>query len=168
MFMKLCKPRVTYEGCSFKPAAVFLSAFLPNSPRWCTRLVQLILVNVARRYQIANISTHTCLFFEHDVLFTSLVNLNNELPNSYLPNIIGHQLTEISTCNWCFILHTGKIPLRQLVYRVLDLPPSMRPLVYDFGQLNTDTEQDYIKQIVHDHVWRCPVIEYHSFIHWFL
>ena len=49
-----------------------------------------------------------------------------------------------------FIL--GKIPLRQLVYRVLDLPPSMRPLVYDFGQLNMDTENDYIKQIVHDHV----------------
>ena len=47
---------------------------------------------------------------------------------------------------------TGEIPLRQLVYRVLDLPPSMRPLVYDFGQLNTDTESDYIKQIIQDHV----------------
>ena len=47
---------------------------------------------------------------------------------------------------------TGKIPLRQLVYRVLDLPPSMRPLVYDFGQLQQRTEDDYIKQIVHDHV----------------
>ena len=47
---------------------------------------------------------------------------------------------------------SGKIPLRQLVYRVLDLPPSMRPLVYDFGQLNMDTENDYIKQIVYDHV----------------
>lgn len=43
---------------------------------------------------------------------------------------------------------SGKIPLRQLVYRVLDLPPSMRPLVYDFGQLNTGTECDYIIQIV--------------------
>ena len=47
---------------------------------------------------------------------------------------------------------TGKIPLRQLVYRVLDLPPSMRPLVYDFGQLQQVTEDDYIRQIVHDHV----------------
>ena len=47
---------------------------------------------------------------------------------------------------------SGKIPLRQLVYRVLDLPPSMRPLVYDFGQLNQDTEKDYITQIVKDHV----------------
>ena len=50
------------------------------------------------------------------------------------------------------ILFAGKIPLRQLVYRVLDLPPSMRPLVYDFGQLQQVTEDDYIKQIVHDHV----------------
>lgn len=53
------------------------------------------------------------------------------------------------------IISPGKIPLRQLVYRVLDLPPSMRPLVYDFGQLNTDTESDYIRQIVSDHVSAC-------------
>ena len=46
----------------------------------------------------------------------------------------------------------GKIPLRQLVYRVLELPPSMRPLVYDFGQLNTNTESDYIEHIVYGHV----------------
>ena len=51
-----------------------------------------------------------------------------------------------------FLNKIGEIPLRQLVYRVLDLPPSMRPLVYDFGQLNIDTEGDYIKQIVQDHV----------------
>ena len=47
---------------------------------------------------------------------------------------------------------SGRIPLRELVYRVLDLPPSMRPLVYDFGQLKQGTEDNYIKQIVHDHV----------------
>ena len=28
----------------------------------------------------------------------------------------------------------------------------MRPLVYDFGQLQQVTEDDYIRQIVHDHV----------------
>ena len=28
----------------------------------------------------------------------------------------------------------------------------MRPLVYDFGQLNPETEKDYTKQIVFDHV----------------
>ena len=46
----------------------------------------------------------------------------------------------------------GNIPLRHLVYRVLDLPPSMRPLVYDFGQLKTDTEYQYIYQVVSNHV----------------
>ena len=47
---------------------------------------------------------------------------------------------------------TGSIPLRQLVYRVLALPPSMQPLVYDFGQLTDLTEKDYIRQIVTDRV----------------
>ncbi|XP_022619645.1 E3 ubiquitin-protein ligase rnf213-alpha-like [Seriola dumerili] len=42
----------------------------------------------------------------------------------------------------------GSIPLRQLVYRVHVLPPSMIPLVWDFGQLSDSTEQMYIKQIV--------------------
>uniref|UniRef100_A0A670Y6Z8 RING-type E3 ubiquitin transferase n=1 Tax=Pseudonaja textilis TaxID=8673 RepID=A0A670Y6Z8_PSETE len=42
----------------------------------------------------------------------------------------------------------GSIPLRQLVYRVHALPPSMIPLVWDFGQLNNITEKLYIEQIV--------------------
>ncbi|XP_069511290.1 E3 ubiquitin-protein ligase RNF213 isoform X2 [Ambystoma mexicanum] len=42
----------------------------------------------------------------------------------------------------------GSIPLRQLVYRVHCLPPSMVPLVWDFGQLNNDTERMYVHQIV--------------------
>ncbi|XP_030361798.1 E3 ubiquitin-protein ligase RNF213 isoform X3 [Strigops habroptila] len=42
----------------------------------------------------------------------------------------------------------GSIPLRQLVYRVHALPPSMIPLVWDFGQLNSLTEKMYIQQIV--------------------
>ncbi|XP_068134511.1 LOW QUALITY PROTEIN: E3 ubiquitin-protein ligase RNF213-like [Hyperolius riggenbachi] len=42
----------------------------------------------------------------------------------------------------------GSIPLRQLVYRVHALPPSMMPLVWDFGQLNNETEKMYIQQIV--------------------
>ena len=46
----------------------------------------------------------------------------------------------------------GRIPLRELVYRVLDLPSSMRPLVYDFGQLKKGTEDEYIEHIVRDHV----------------
>ena len=50
-----------------------------------------------------------------------------------------------------FVCSLGKIPLRQLVYRVIELPPSMRPLVYDFGQLTNSTEQDYTGQIVINH-----------------
>ncbi|XP_067222276.1 E3 ubiquitin-protein ligase rnf213-alpha-like [Chanodichthys erythropterus] len=50
----------------------------------------------------------------------------------------------------------GSIPLRQLVYRVHALPPSMIPLVWDFGQLNDHTEKMYIKQIVE------RVVETHS------
>ena len=46
----------------------------------------------------------------------------------------------------------GTIPLRNLVYRVQDLPPRMKPLVYDFGQLNSSKERQYVIQIVSDHV----------------
>uniref|UniRef100_A0A4X1UID3 E3 ubiquitin-protein ligase RNF213 n=1 Tax=Sus scrofa TaxID=9823 RepID=A0A4X1UID3_PIG len=42
----------------------------------------------------------------------------------------------------------GSIPLRQLVYRVHALPPSLLPLVWDFGQLSVSTERLYIQQIV--------------------
>ena len=48
---------------------------------------------------------------------------------------------------WSFFI-TGSIPLRQLVYRVHPLPESMRPLVWDFGQLTHHTEELYTKQIV--------------------
>ncbi|XP_027705939.1 E3 ubiquitin-protein ligase RNF213 [Vombatus ursinus] len=41
----------------------------------------------------------------------------------------------------------GSIPLRQLVYRVHALPPSMVPFVWDFGQLNNMAERLYIQQI---------------------
>ncbi|XP_053095106.1 E3 ubiquitin-protein ligase rnf213-alpha isoform X3 [Pangasianodon hypophthalmus] len=51
----------------------------------------------------------------------------------------------------------GSIPLRQLVYRVQALPPSMIPLVWDFGQLNDHTEKMYIQQIVQ------RLVENHSF-----
>ncbi|KAM9831669.1 E3 ubiquitin-protein ligase rnf213-beta [Neosynchiropus ocellatus] len=42
----------------------------------------------------------------------------------------------------------GNVPLRQLVYRVHPLPPSMAALVWDFGQLSDSTEYSYIVQIV--------------------
>ncbi|XP_043958780.1 E3 ubiquitin-protein ligase rnf213-beta isoform X1 [Gambusia affinis] len=52
----------------------------------------------------------------------------------------------------------GKVPLRQLVYRVHPLPPSMVSLVWDFGQLSDLTELSYIKQIVQKKVsdYRLP------------
>ncbi|XP_061431037.1 LOW QUALITY PROTEIN: E3 ubiquitin-protein ligase rnf213-alpha-like [Lethenteron reissneri] len=42
----------------------------------------------------------------------------------------------------------GGIPLRHLVYRVHPLPPSLMPLVWDFGRLSDDVEGRYIGQIV--------------------
>lgn len=42
----------------------------------------------------------------------------------------------------------GQVPMRQLVYRVHPLPPSMIPLVWDFGQLSDSAECSYIQQIV--------------------
>ncbi|KAK3097976.1 hypothetical protein FSP39_014985 [Pinctada imbricata] len=42
----------------------------------------------------------------------------------------------------------GRVPMRRLVYRVQPLPQSMLPLVWDFGQLNTDVEEIYIRQMV--------------------
>lgn len=57
----------------------------------------------------------------------------------------------VCMASYIFML-SGRIPLRQLVYRVLDLPPSLRPLVYDFGQLNVKAEERYIEQIVLNHV----------------
>ena len=51
-----------------------------------------------------------------------------------------------------FFLSIGDIPLRDLVYRVLDLPTSMKALVYDFGSLPSEKERDYIKKIVENRV----------------
>ena len=50
---------------------------------------------------------------------------------------------------------TGHIPLRHLVYRVHALPGSMRPLIWDFGQLNHETEGLYTNQIVSRYVSIC-------------
>ncbi|XP_069008985.1 E3 ubiquitin-protein ligase rnf213-alpha-like, partial [Embiotoca jacksoni] len=55
----------------------------------------------------------------------------------------------------------GSIPLRQLVYRVHVLPPSMIPLVWDFGQLSDSTEQMYIKQIVQRQAKANSIEEYY-------
>ncbi|XP_069916285.1 E3 ubiquitin-protein ligase RNF213 isoform X2 [Oryctolagus cuniculus] len=56
----------------------------------------------------------------------------------------------------------GSIPLRQLVYRVHALPPSLVPLVWDFGQLNLSAECLYILQIVQRSVDRARIDEGHT------
>jgi len=38
--------------------------------------------------------------------------------------------------------------MRRLVYRVKELPPSMFPLIWDFGTLNDATENKYISQMI--------------------
>ena len=47
-----------------------------------------------------------------------------------------------------FVAASGDTPLRHLVYRVHDLPTSMKSLVYDFGELDDDAEKKYIYEIV--------------------
>ena len=46
----------------------------------------------------------------------------------------------------------GDIPLRELVYRVMELPASLRPLVWDFGQLSNSIEKTYTCEIVAKHL----------------
>ena len=46
----------------------------------------------------------------------------------------------------------GDTPMRRLVYRVKRLPMSLLPLVWDFGQLDAQTEKLYIKQLVRQYV----------------
>jgi hypothetical protein len=49
----------------------------------------------------------------------------------------------------------GSIPLRQLVYRVKPLPPSLLPLVWDFGTLTPQAEAKYINRIVTRYTQGC-------------
>nr|XP_039261340.1 E3 ubiquitin-protein ligase rnf213-alpha-like isoform X1 [Styela clava] len=55
---------------------------------------------------------------------------------------LGYRVSASETTN-CF----GKIPIRRLVYKVVPLPPSMQPFVWDFGQLSVESEQRYIHQM---------------------
>ena len=50
------------------------------------------------------------------------------------------------------IFVVGRVPMRRLVYRVQPLPQSLLPLVWDFGQLNTQVEDLYIRQMVRRYV----------------
>ncbi|XP_070197743.1 E3 ubiquitin-protein ligase rnf213-alpha-like isoform X2 [Littorina saxatilis] len=56
---------------------------------------------------------------------------------------LGYHISAEKTCD-----KLGRVPMRQLVYRVQPLPQSMLPLVWDFGQLDTEVERLYITQMV--------------------
>ena len=77
---------------------------------------------------------------------------------------MSYQVTNITSDSVVQAIHIiialklGHIPLRHLVYRVHNLPPSMRPLVYDFGQLNPETEFRYTSKVVENHVRNVIVI----------
>ena len=66
--------------------------------------------------------------------------------------ILGISARSVAMATSIFLFHSGSVPLRHLVYRVLDLPSSMQSLVYDFGQLNSDTEESYAKKIIENYV----------------
>lgn len=51
----------------------------------------------------------------------------------------------IRTCETTHLF--GNVPVRQLVYRVVALPPSMQPYIWDFGQLSNEAERMYIEQM---------------------
>lgn len=40
------------------------------------------------------------------------------------------------------------------MYRVIELPDSMKALIYDFGQLKYETERDYILQMARNQVYK--------------
>ena len=59
--------------------------------------------------------------------------------------------------------HFGDIPLRDLVYRVIPLPQSLLPLVWDFGKLSSETENSYINEIINLHLTGETFTRLHDF-----
>ncbi|KAK7465937.1 hypothetical protein BaRGS_00037515, partial [Batillaria attramentaria] len=60
---------------------------------------------------------------------------------------LGYHVSAEKTCD-----KLGRLPMRQLVYRVQPLPQSMLPLVWDFGQLTPEAERMYIIHMVRRYV----------------
>ena len=58
----------------------------------------------------------------------------------------------------------GNTPLRELVYRVMDLPESLGSLVWDFGRLNAQSEKKYILEIVTKYLNSVEGIEDRKFV----
>ncbi len=59
----------------------------------------------------------------------------------------------------------GKVPMRQLVYRVKEMPPGLFSLVFDFGTLKDDTERKYIAQLIKTKAKVAPGITGYSTAH---
>ncbi|KAK3588412.1 hypothetical protein CHS0354_015933 [Potamilus streckersoni] len=60
---------------------------------------------------------------------------------------LGYHVDAVKTTD-----RLGRVPMRNLVYRVQPLPQSLLPLVWDFGQLNTQIEDLYIRQMVNRYI----------------
>jgi E3 ubiquitin-protein ligase RNF213 len=56
---------------------------------------------------------------------------------------LGYHIKVEKTVDRC-----GKIPMRRLVYRVKEIPASLFPLIWDFGNLDDHTEKKYITQML--------------------
>ena len=63
-----------------------------------------------------------------------------------------HEIFLLHAMSEIIIFVVGRVPMRRLVYRVQPLPQSLLPLVWDFGQLNTQVEDLYIRQMVRRYV----------------
>ena len=76
--------------------------------------------------------------------------------SSQASHVLGMIILVLKFLSFCIFIE--QIPLRQLVYRVNELPLSMKSLIFDFGGIQRSAEQQYIRQIVENKV--CPLCHY--------
>ncbi|XP_077981790.1 E3 ubiquitin-protein ligase RNF213-like [Glandiceps talaboti] len=79
--------------------------------------------------------------------FVAACNPYRKLPEQAINNLeaagLGFRVNAVDTLE-----KLGNIPLRHLVYRVHQLPPSLLACVWDFGQLSLLLEETYIRSMV--------------------
>lgn len=61
----------------------------------------------------------------------------------------------------------GRVPMRHLVYRVQPLPPSLFSLVFDFGQIDSQTEMQYIEKMSSKKVFNMWMLQILLWMFWF-
>nr|XP_039250627.1 E3 ubiquitin-protein ligase rnf213-alpha-like [Styela clava] len=85
-------------------------------------------------------------FKDSNLCFVAACNPYKQLSKEAIEKLensgLGYQIHSSKTTHLF-----GNIPVRTLVYRVVALPPSMQPFVWDFGQLNDQAEKIYIEQM---------------------